>query len=104
MEDKNDAIAVTRKDVLAARNEEEIRVIRRRARIEAWSDYLEFFVAKTIGVIGIVVGGLEYLAPEILPITLTDPKAILGSGLALVLGRGVLTLLAKAEKVFGGKQ
>jgi hypothetical protein len=51
----------------------------------------------------LVLGGLEALDPAILPINLTKPEVVAGIGLALLTGKGIVTLIAKLEKTLGGK-
>lgn len=94
---------LTRKDVVSVRNQMEIERIKRRARISAWSDYIEFIVSKTVGLGGLVIGGLEWLDPALLPIVIQRPALIAGGGLALLIGKSILSLLSKAEKLFGGE-
>lgn len=91
--------AISKKDVEEARRKAEIAAIERQAKIGAWSDYIEFVTAKLIGLAGTVVGGIEYVAPDILPIVLARPGLIASVGLTLLTGKAFLSLLAKVDKV-----
>lgn len=94
---------ISRKDVEAAKRKVEIETIKRRAKITAWNDYIEFVTAKLIGLGGVVVGGLEYLSPNTLPIELNRPVLVMGVGLALLVGKGILSLAGRVNKLVGDK-
>jgi hypothetical protein len=89
---------ITKRDVASAKQAAEIRSLERKGTIAAWNDYIGFGVSKTLGVIGLFVGGLEYLDPTILPIMLNNPGWVAGAGLALLTGRSLMSLLTKLDK------
>ncbi len=95
-------VTITKKDVEEARRKAEIAAIERRAKIDAWNEYIEFATAKLLGVAALIVGGLEYMDPSILPIALKRPDIVAGVGAGLLLGRkGILSLLAKIYRMLG---
>ncbi len=101
--------AISKKDVEVARRKVEIAAIERQAKIDNWNEYFGFVAAKLFGLAGLIVGGLEYLEPHILPFDLKRPDVIAGFGAALLFGRKrVLTLLVRVnkilEKMLRGKQ
>jgi hypothetical protein len=87
-----------KRELVATRNRAKIRAIQRAANIAAWNDYIDLVVSKTLGLGGLVVGGLEYLSPDTLPVTLPNPAWVAGAGLALLTGKRLITLIAKLEK------
>jgi hypothetical protein len=89
---------VSKWDVGVARRIVQVRDIQRRANIAAWNDYIGFVVSKSLGFCGLVVGGLEYLDPNLLSIVLKNPLWIAGAGLAMLTGKNLLTLIAKLER------
>lgn len=93
-----------KKDVDSARLSEQIRVIERQGKIAAWNDYLGFAVSKILGTGGLLIGGLEVLDPNILPVVLKSPEMIAGVSLALLTGKNIVSLIANFEKTFGGKK
>src|SRR5581483_4391818 len=98
---EREKLTFTRKDVDSVRYQLEIERIKRRERIAALNDYVEFFVSKALGVGGLIIGGLEWLDPNLLPLVLTHPGLIAGGGLALLTGKSILALLAKAKRYLG---
>jgi hypothetical protein len=55
-----------------------------------------------LGVAALIVGGLEYMDPDILLIALKRPDIVVGAGAALLWGRkGILSLLAKIYRILG---
>jgi len=94
--------AISKKDVEVARRKAEIAAIERQAKIDTWNEYIEFATAKLLGVAALVVGGLEYVDPNTLPIALKRPDIVVGAGAALLWGRkGILSLLAKIHRMLG---
>lgn len=85
--------------VKEAQYAERIRYIERRSKLSALDDYIGFVVSKVLGLFGLVVGGLAFVAPELCPVVLTNPAWIAGAGLALLTGKKVLTLIAKVERI-----
>jgi hypothetical protein len=67
----------------------------RKQRIEAWNDYIGFFVQKVAGG-GLIVGGLwDMLDPAVFP-HLTHPEYMLTGGVAWLTGKPLLNLVLKA--------
>ncbi len=85
-------------DVALTRNAAKIRSIRRSANIAAWNDYIDLVVSKLLGLTGFVVGGLEYLNPDVLSITLPNPAWIAGAGLALLTGKRLIAFIAQLDR------
>ena len=75
---------------------------RRRDRIAAWSDYTTFLTAKAIALTLVVCGLLDIVRPSLIP-SIQHPETFLGGGLALLTGKGVLSVVAKALKPLGVK-
>lgn len=102
MQEPNDAsvnLPVVRKpDSSLAKEAAKVRSIERAARLAAWNDYIGFAVSKLAGLGGVIVGGLEYLDPDLLRIVLPKPGLVAGVGLALLTGKNLLALIAKLEK------
>lgn len=96
-------IVLTKSDVESVKYQEQIRSLERHGRLVAWNDYIGFVVSKLLGLSGLVIGGLEILDPNLLPINLENPKIVAGIGLALLTGKSIVSLIAKTEKVFGGR-
>jgi hypothetical protein len=84
-----------------AKIEGQIRKIKRQYKLAAINEYIGFGVSKVIGTLGLVVGGIEWLDPDILPVILKNPEIVAGVGLALLTGKSIITLIAKVEKTFG---
>ena len=92
-----------KRDVEIARYSQQVNAIERQGKIAAWNDYIGFGVSKVLGLGGLIVGGLEYLDPNILPIVLSKPLWVAGAGLALLTGKSVLSLIAKIDKTLEEK-
>ena len=88
-----------RGNVDLAQRIEQVRSIERRGRIAAWNDYIGFGVSKVLGTVALLVGGLEYLDPNILHVALKNPGLIAGAGLTMLTGKTLITLIAKLERV-----
>lgn len=74
----------------------ELQALERRAMLEKIEDYLSFFALKTAGLILIVVGSIEILAPGTFHGALPSPMGILGVGFALLAGSKAADFLVKA--------
>ena len=90
--------SVTKSDIANAKNKEQIRAIERKGNIKAANDWIGFGVSKATGLGSVVVGGLEWVDPNILPIALERPEIVVGVGLALLAGKGIIDLIAKVSK------
>ncbi len=55
----------------------------RKAKIEKHSDWIRFYVSKSVGISSLVIGILEFLIPTILAISI-DPFLIIAFSLALL--------------------
>lgn len=93
-----------RPDVSTARREAEIRRINRREQLGTIDDYVSFFTAKALGASGLAIGGLELLAPDVLPIALSQPSWVAAIGLALLTGKNIIKLISAADDILGGKK
>lgn len=82
-------------DPQEARNLAEVREIERKQRIQEWHDYISFAARNLTGFGLITVGGLEFMWPELISATLSNPGAVAGGGLALIMGTSVINILAK---------
>lgn len=89
---------VQKRNVETTKNLAKVRSIERAANIAAWNDYIDLVVSKVLGLAGFVVGGLEYLNPEVLPVTLPNPAWIAGAGLALLTGKKLITFVSRLER------
>lgn len=94
---------VSRKDIEEAKRKIEIEAIRRRGKITAWNDYIEFVTAKLVGIGALLFGTVESIYPNALSIDMKKPEVVAGIGLALLAGKGILSLIAKINKVSGEK-
>ena len=90
--------SITKRDLEIAKNDAKLRSIKRAANLAALNDYIGFVVSKALGLTGLVVGGLEYLSPDLLPIVLPKPSFIAGAGLALLTGKGLISFISKLER------
>jgi len=97
-------VDITKEDIEKAKNIVQIKAIERQGNLAAWNDYIGFITSRILGLSGLIVGGLETLDPNILPITLKNPERIAAIGLALLAGKNILTLIIKAEKSLGGRR
>lgn len=87
-----------KKAVDEAKNRALIKSIERKEKLQALTDYVGFGVAKVSGLATLVTGALELFDPNILPINLSHPESALTVGVALLAGKQVLGLIAKAAK------
>jgi hypothetical protein len=83
-----------------AKQDLEIRTLKRRALLAAISDYTGFAVAKISGLGLSGIGICEIVSPERLHLALSHPSAIAGAGLTLLGGPQVAKVLTKLLKVF----
>jgi hypothetical protein len=77
---------------------------RRKSQLAKWNDYISFFTSKALGLGGLTVGGLDILAPHLLPITVSQPVWVAGVGLALLTGKNVIKLISSIDVALGGKE
>ena len=89
----------TKADVAAAQNADKIRSIRLKGKLATWNAYTGFFVSKGLGVLAMVGGGLDWLSPDLLHLHLAKPGFVAGAGIAMLTGKTILSLIAKAERV-----
>jgi|SRR5215210_5002732 len=93
-----------RNDVEAARQAAKVREIKRREQLAGWNDFISFFTAKVLGLGGLTVGGLNILAPHLLPITVSQPAWVAAAGLALFTGKSLLRLVSSADDALGRRK
>lgn len=67
-----------------------------RARLNRWGEAAGWGTSKMLGLFGLGGGGLEWLDPSLLPLSLSDPQAVFGVGLALMVGKKALDLIPRA--------
>lgn len=65
----------------------------RTAKMKAFSDYVALGATTSAGLFSFGLGFLEIVTPEILPIVLVNPGAVLGLGTALILGDKAINVL-----------
>jgi hypothetical protein len=85
-----------------AKFRDQIRRLERQGRLATWNDYTSFYVSKAIGAGAMILGGVDSIAPTFLPTHFSKPGIVFGTGVALLTGRNVITLVAKLNKVLGG--
>jgi hypothetical protein len=89
---------LSKPNLALAREIAKVRSIERAATLAAWNDYIGFGVSKLAGMSALVVGGLEYLDPNILTVVVPRPGLIIGAGLALLTGKSIVSLIARLER------
>jgi hypothetical protein len=88
---------IVRRSALAkAKEAAEIKAIERKAKLEAYGDYIGFTVTKLFGIIALITGVIKLVVPSLLTIDLPHPESALGVGFALLAGNKVVRLIAKA--------
>jgi 7-cyano-7-deazaguanine synthase in queuosine biosynthesis len=76
------------------RREQEVRRMTRNERLAAWSEYINFVLARLAAIAAIVVGTLKLIDARVLAIELPIPALfLLGAGLAVLLYRPLLSKL-----------
>ena len=73
----------------------QIRSRRRKLQLQAIDDYLGFTCSKAVGFGAAALGGLETLLPNFLNLTIDHPEALLGVGLAVLVGKKAVDLASK---------
>lgn len=58
-------------------------------------DFLSWGLSKTTGVGALFIGGIEFLDPNLLPLVLTNPLALAGGGLGLLVGKDLISRFTK---------
>jgi hypothetical protein len=94
----------TKADVEDARNEAEIRRIRRIENLRAIDAWTAVITSKCLGIGGLIVGGAEMLVPNALPFVLPQPSWVAAIGLALLTGKNLVKIVAAAGDIVGGKK
>ena len=82
-------------DVDLAKKIAQVEQIRRKARLDSIKDHTGFFVSQSFGLISLIGGIIGEIAPTILPLNLSSPTRYIAIGLALLLGKEVVTVIAK---------
>ncbi len=93
MSDDSDSEKVP-KFVVAEQCNVEISRIRRRERLAAMQDYVEFFTRMFAGATLVAVGALEGTMPDLIPLVLSNPGVVTGCGIALIAGPRILSTIA----------
>lgn len=91
----------SKEDLEAARRREQIKDLERKGKLKAWNDWIGFAVSKATGLGGVILGGLEMLDPSVIAAPIPSPEIVLATGLALLTGKGILSVFQKAARVFG---
>jgi hypothetical protein len=95
----SDSLSVLSKpDLALARETAKVRAVERAATLGAWNDYVGFGVSKLAGISALIVGGLEYLDPNTLTAVVPRPGLIIGTGLALLTGKNIVSLVARLDR------
>jgi membrane protein required for beta-lactamase induction len=77
-----------------AKKRAEVLALERRARVEAWSDYLGFVAVKLVGVACVLAGTVAVVLPHLL--TMPKPSAVAGGGVALlVTNKTIINVLTR---------
>jgi hypothetical protein len=82
-------------DVELAKKIAHVAQIRRKARLDSIKDHIGFVVSQLFGLTSLVGGIIEEVAPTMLPLTLSSPTRYVAIGLALLLGKEIVTVIAK---------
>lgn len=86
----------TNNQLAQAIEQAKLKRIERGEKIKAVDDWIGFITLKTVGIGGLIVGGLEIIAPAFLTVTLTPPLTpftLVGVGLALITGKKSIALI-----------
>ena len=73
-------------------------------QIEIWDRYIGFVTLKIASCVAIVIGGLEFLYPNVLSAVIENPERLIGAGLALLGGGRVIEALIPFLPKIGGKK
>ena len=82
-------------EIEKAQTEQQIRKLKRRGNLEAVQEYIIFASKTSVGIGALLVGGLEFLVPSLLPVATANPVIIMGIGISLLAGKPTLDLLRK---------
>jgi hypothetical protein len=85
---------VTREDITAAKLKAEKDRLIRQAKMSAVAEWTGFAVSKLAGVGALTTGVLELASSNFHPITFLAPESVLTVGLALLVGKQVITVIA----------
>lgn len=86
---------ITKEDFEAAKRALNIRQLERRENLAAWNEYTGFIISKLCGLAAVICGGLDLIYPSLIP-HIPHPEMFLGTGLAILTGKTLVTRLAKA--------
>lgn len=81
------------RSVRKAAEDAESQRIKRRAVLDSANDYIAFIVAKSVGFGAASFGGFALIAPDIAPLALANPSALLSGGIAVLAGPKLLKIL-----------
>ena len=79
----------------AAKRALEVKQLQRKDRLAALNEYVGFAVSKLAGLGALVFGGLDIINPSLIP-HIPHPEYALGTGLALLTGKSIVSKIAKA--------
>jgi hypothetical protein len=82
-------------EVVLAEDAALIALINRKARIQAIEDYMTLIVGKSIGLVALIVAGIVFIKPDVLPLTQKQGLYALSGGIALLVGDKAIAVLRK---------
>jgi hypothetical protein len=85
---------ITKEEFEAAKRELNIGQLKRRETLAAWNEYTGFFISKLCGLVAAICGGLDLIYPSLIP-HIPHPEMFLGTGLAILTGKTLITKLAR---------
>jgi ABC-type antimicrobial peptide transport system permease subunit len=82
-------------DVELAKKIAQVAKIRRKENLDAFKDYIGFVINLLFGLASLIGGMIGEFFPAILPSNINNPRMYIGLGLALLVGKGAVTIIAK---------
>lgn len=80
-----------------------IRKLKRRAALEKVDDYITFAASKVAGLSLSLIGAVGIVLPDSTPLVIHDPAALLGIGVAMLVGKKAAQFIVKLSKVLEQK-
>jgi hypothetical protein len=82
-------------DVELAKKIAQVAKIRRKENLDSIRDIIGFIVSQLFGLMSLVGGIIGEFVPTILPLKINNPTRYIAIGLVLLLGKEVVTVIAK---------